>query len=152
MERSQAHALDTRNQDYLKAHPGFQGMPSRMQGWILHSPHASEDFAIFFQRDGFIEPKADVSLPYYHATEPPRIVVSKKDYDALHGPQAKSAIELELSMFTTLAHEIGHDEFNPGARPFGGQGEQEYVAYRAKLEASAIFNAFPIFSELKGAW
>ncbi|MGO1072489.1 XVIPCD domain-containing protein [Lysobacter sp. CA199] len=150
MERPEEHSLTTRSQDYLKAHPGFQAMPSRMQDWILHSPHASEGFGRFFQKGGFIEAKEEVSLPYYHATEPPRIVVSKKDYDALHGPDAKRAIELELSMFTTLAHEIGHDKFNPGAMPFIGQGEHEYVAYRAKLEAGAIFNAFPIFTELKG--
>lgn len=150
MERQNETTSDPRNPEYLKGHSGFQEMPSRMQDWILHSSHASDDFAKFFQKGGVIDPKDGVSLPYYHATEPPRIVVNKGAYDALHGPDAERAIESELAMFTTLAHEIGHDKFNPGAVPFRGQGEEEYVAYRAKLEASAAFNAFPIFTELKG--
>lgn len=150
MERQNETTIDPRNQEYLKGHSGFQDMPSRMQDWILHSSHASEDFARFFQKGGVIDPEEGVSLPYYHATEPPRIVVNKGAYDALRGPDAERAIESELAMFTTLAHEIGHDKFNPGAVPFRGQCEEEYVVYRAKLEASAVFNAFPIFTELKG--
>lgn len=77
-------------------------------------------------------------------------MVNKGAYDALHGPNAKQAIESELAMFTTLAHEIGHDKFNPGAMPFRGRCEDEYVEYRANLEAGAVFNAFPIITELKG--
>lgn len=138
------------SQEYLKAHSEFQGMPSRTRDWILHSPHASEDFARFFQKGGMIESRDGVSLPYYYATQPPRIVVNKGDYDALHGPNAKQVIESELAIFTTLAHEIGHDKFNPGAMPFRGRGEDEYVEYRANLEASAVFNAFAIITEFKG--
>lgn len=150
MEREENSLLAKSDRDYLIAHAKFLEMPSRMRDWILHSPHASQDFALFLEKGGTIEPKDGVSLPYYHATEPPRIVVNKGAYDALQGPDAKRAIESELAMFTTLAHEIGHDKFNPGAVPFRGQGEEEYIAYRAKLEASAVFNAFPIFTELKG--
>lgn len=76
--------------------------------------------------------------------------MSKNDYDALRGSFAERAIELELAMFTTLAHEIGHDKFNTGTVPFRGSGEDAYVAYRAELEGRTIFNAFPIISELKG--
>lgn len=150
MQRDGTPASGASGQEYLTAHSQFQQMPARMRDWILHSPRASEGFAKFFEKGGSIEPRDGVSLPYYHATEPPRIVVSQKDYEALRGPFAERAIESELSMFTTLAHEIGHDKFNPGALPFRGHGEDAYVAYRAELEGLAIFNAFPIISELKG--
>ncbi|SDZ06976.1 hypothetical protein SAMN04487939_11474 [Lysobacter sp. yr284] len=150
MERDENSLLAKGDRECLIAHAKFLEMPFRTRDWILHSPHASQDFARFFEKGGAIESKDGVSLPYYHATEPPRIVVNKGAYDALHGPDAERAIESELAMFTTLAHEIGHDKFNPGTVPFRGQGEEAYVAYRAKLEASAVFNAFPIFTELKG--
>lgn len=150
MESDEKSLLAKSDREYLTAHAKFLEMPSRMRDWILHSPHASQDFARFFEKGGAIDPKDGVSLPYYHATEPPRIVVSKKDYDALRGPFAERAIESELAMFTTLAHEIGHDKFNTGTVPFRGSGEEAYVAYRAELEGRTIFNAFSIISELKG--
>lgn len=150
MDDRSDNIIDTRDAEYLRAHAGFQGLPARMQGWILHSPHAAEDFARFFEKGGFVEPKDRIGLPYYHATEPPRIVVDKDALDTLRGPAAKQSIEAELAMFTTLAHEIGHDKFNPGAMPFRGGSAEEYVQYRARLEAGAVFNAFPIFNDLKG--
>jgi len=102
MESDEKSLLAKSDREYLTAHAKFLEMPSRMRDWILHSPHASQDFARFFEKGGAIDPKDGVSLPYYHATEPPRIVVSKKDYDALRGPFAERAIESELAMFTTL--------------------------------------------------
>lgn len=139
-----------RDLDILNRSAEFARMPDRTKQWIRQSPHASEDFAEFFRKDGKIDSSQRVVLPYYQATEPPVIHVDSNTYDALRGPGAEKYLLMEQAMFTTLAHEIGHDRFNTAAIKFPVDGsKEEYVSYRSQLEAQAIFNAFPIVDELK---
>lgn len=128
----------------------FQQLPARMQGWILDSSNASAGFLAFFDKGGTVKTGVDVKLPYYHATQPPSIVVSESVYKALKGPSAEQNIEAELAMFTTLAHEIGHDKHNTATEPFKGGAAEDYVKYRSQIEAETVFNAFSIFNDLKG--
>jgi hypothetical protein len=57
----------------LKGNRSFQTFPSAMQEWILASPNATTDFAVFFDKGGTIRPRDDVGLPSYVAREPPVI-------------------------------------------------------------------------------
>jgi hypothetical protein len=135
------------NIDFLEQDQEFLKMPGKIQEWIRESKHASSDFADFFRKGGEINPISGVPLPYYEPTEPPKITVNKeawskaREQDALVSPQ--------FFTFGTLAHEIGHDRYNTGTVPFTGKTAEEYVDYRAGLEAQAIFNAFPIFKDLE---
>lgn len=52
------------------------------------------------------------------------------------------------TLFSVLAHEIGHNKDDMVPFPSDGTPEQ-YVQYRSTMEAKAIFNAFPIFNDLK---
>ena len=136
--------------DILNRSAEFARIPDRTKQWIRQSPHASEDFAEFFRKDGKIDSSQRVGLPYYQATEPPVIRVDSNIYDALRGPDSEKYLLMEQAMFTTLAHEIGHDRYNTAAIKFPVDGsKEEYVSYRSGLEAQAIFNAFPIIDELK---
>lgn len=118
-----------------------------MRGWILESPTATSQFGAFFERGGFIDQRPDVGLPYYAPGDPPRIVVDRSDWNSMLSPDASTWPQRH--MFGTLAHEIGHDRFNTGSVVFAGRTADEYVGYRAGLEANAVFNAFPIFKELE---
>lgn len=132
---------------YLDQNSEFLDMPSQIRSWIQASPNASTDFAEFFRRGGFIDEGENVPLPYFRETTPPRIVVDGAKWDVL---RQKDALEYpQFTIFGTLAHEIGHDRFNTGAVPFTGKTADEYVQYRAGLEAQAIFNAYPIFKDLE---
>jgi len=132
---------------YLRARPEFRDFPERIQAWIAESPTAAAGFAEFFKRGGTVEELPEVGLPYYWATEPPKIFVEESQWRQL---QAKDApVWPQRHMFGTLAHEIGHHRYNTGSVPFQGRSADEYVQYRAGLEAQAIFNAFPIFKELE---
>ncbi|MGN7920188.1 XVIPCD domain-containing protein [Lysobacter sp. 22409] len=133
----------------LAEQPGFQALPQRTRDWILQSPHATADFAAFFEKGGRVEPASHVDLPYYHATEPPKIYISAKTYADLTGPDAPNRIDTELRLFATLAHEIGHDKHHTGTEPFRGKTADEYVEYRSRLEAKTVFNAYPIFDDLQ---
>lgn len=126
----------------------FQALPAKMRDWILESPNATRDFAEFFRRGGRIESKTDTRLPYYKDEQPPKIYVDEGQWSAL--TQKQGAPEWpQRHLFGTLSHEIGHDRFNTGSVPFTGKTADEYVQYRAGLEAEAIFNAFPIFKDLE---
>ncbi|QWP79005.1 hypothetical protein J5226_11700 [Lysobacter sp. K5869] len=83
----------------------------------------------------------------YLPGEPPRIALDRDEWNNIqqYGPTEYGL----LRMFGTLAHEIGHDRFNTGVTPFTGGSKDDYVAYRSRLEAEAIFNAFPIFRDLR---
>lgn len=132
---------------YLKQNPEFLDMPSKIKSWIEASPNATTDFAEFFKRGGFIDERENVELPYFREMTPPRIVVDGAKWDVL---RQKDAIEYpQFFAFGTLAHEIGHDRYNTGMVPFTGKTAEEYVDYRAGLEAQAIFNAYPIFKDLE---
>jgi len=150
MESTDRSAKHRQDLAVLDGSAEFARMPERTKQWIRQSPHASEDFAEFFRKDGRIDSSQRLDLPYYQATEPPVIRIGSNTYDALRGPDAEKFLLMEQSMFTTLAHEIGHDRYNTAAIKFPVDGsKEEYVDYRSKLEAQAIFNAFPIIDELK---
>lgn len=135
------------DEGYLKQNPEFLDMPSKIRSWIEASPNATTDFAEFFRRGGFIDERANVELPYFQEMTPPRVVVDGAKWDVF---RQKDAIEYpQFSAFGTLAHEIGHDRYNTGTVPFTGKTAEEYVDYRAGLEAQAIFNAYPIFKDLE---
>ncbi|MEI2428808.1 XVIPCD domain-containing protein [Lysobacter yananisis] len=134
--------------EYLRSKPEFRDMPDRIQAWIAQSPTAAAGFADFFKRGGVVEDLPDVGLPYYWAAEPPRIFVEASQWQSLQANDAPAWPQRHL--FGTLAHEIGHHRYNTGSVPFHGRTADEYVQYRAGLEAQAIFNAFAIFKELEG--
>ncbi|BAV99036.1 XVIPCD domain-containing protein [Lysobacter enzymogenes] len=133
--------------EYLQSHPRFAEMPGRIRAWILESPSASADFARFFKDEGVVQGQSGVGLPYYAPLEPPRILVEDSQWRSLQASDAPAWPQRHL--FGTLAHEIGHHRYNTGSIPFQGRSADEYVQYRAGLEAQAIFNAFPIFKELE---
>lgn len=126
----------------------FQEFPQAMREWILASPNATQDFTAFFvDKGGVIDPRANTKLPSYQASDPPAIIVGKETWAGL---RERGASEWgQRALFAQLAHEVGHDRFNPGTVPFTGRSADEYVQYRAGLEANAIFNAFPIFKDLE---
>lgn len=131
----------------LQSEPQLQQMPAQIQKWILQSPNAVADFSEFFNRGGVFERREGIKLPYYSAEDPPKIVVDQSAWDAARAPGASPWPQRYL--LGTLAHEIGHDRYNTGSIAFTGRTGDEYVRYRAELEANAIFNAFPIFKDLE---
>lgn len=133
--------------DSLKRNAEFLKMPEDIQNWILASPNAMQDFDGFFSKNGTIDTQRSAGLPVYLAQNEPRIVVDEEGWDALTRNGAEKYPQWHT--FGTLAHEIGHDRFNTGTVPFNGETAEEYVNYRAELEAQAIFNAFPIFKDLE---
>lgn len=135
------------NAQALQSEPQFQQIPAQIQKWILQSPNATADFAEFFNRGGVFERREGIKLPYYSPEDPPKIVVDQSAWDAARAPGASTWPQ--RYMFGTLAHEIGHDRYNTGSSPFAGRTADEYVQYRAGLEANAIFNAFSIFKDLE---
>ncbi|MFD1296757.1 XVIPCD domain-containing protein [Lysobacter gummosus] len=137
----------SRNAQELQTEPQFQQMPAQIQKWVLESPNATADFSEFFNRGGVFERREGIRLPYYSPEEPPKIVVDQSAWDAVREPGASAWPQ--RYMFGTLAHEIGHDRYNTGSIAFTGRTGDEYVQYRAGLEANAIFNAFPIFKDLE---
>ncbi|QQP99966.1 XVIPCD domain-containing protein [Lysobacter enzymogenes] len=134
--------------EYLRSHSEFIEMPVRIQAWILESPTAAAGFAAFFKEGGIVEDRPNVGLPYYSAKDPPAIFVEQSQWQQLQANDAPAWPQRHL--FGTLAHEIGHHRYNTGSVPFHGRTGEEYVQYRAGLEAQAIFNAFAIFKELEG--
>lgn len=141
MSNAQSHI------DFLKQDPEFLKMPKKIQEWIRESEHATSDFAAFFRSGGTIETRSGIPLPYYESIKPPRIVVNQEAWERARKPDALESPQLH--QFGTLAHEIGHDRYNTGTVPFTGRTAEEYVQYRAGLEAQAIFNAYPIFKDLE---
>lgn len=133
--------------DSLKEHPQFQSMPQRIQDWVAGSPSAATAFAEFFERRGRFEPIPNAGLPYYRPADRPAIVVDESQWNGLRAPGASEYAQRHL--FGTLAHEIGHDRHNTGSVLFKGGSADDYVRYRAELEARAIFTAFPIFKDLE---
>lgn len=139
--------MSEQDKDALKSSEQFQQMPEHIRRWILLSPHASEDFADFFAKGGKIETALDAPMPRYRPSDPPAIVVDRENWKSLQVPGAFAWSQRH--MFAMLAHEIGHDRDNT-ARPFKPNGTaEEYVQYRSEIEATAIFNAFPILRDLK---
>ena len=139
--------MSTRDTDALERSDQFQQMPEHIKRWILLSPHASQNFAEFFDKGGKIETEVGATLPRYRPSDPPAIVVDQENWRNLQQPGAFPWSQRH--MFAMLAHEIGHDRDNT-TRPFKPDGTaQEYVQYRSEIEATAIFNAFPILRDLK---
>lgn len=135
------------NADFLRQNEHFLDMPEKIREWIGGSEHATTDFADFFKNGGTIETRSGIPLPYYESSEPPAIVVNEEAW--LKAQRKDALVSPQLFAFGTLAHEIGHDRYNTGTVPFTGKTAEEYVDYRAGLEAQAIFNAYPIFKDLE---
>lgn len=133
--------------DFLKQNEQFLGMPEKIRGWIGESEHATTDFADFFRNGGTIQTRVGIELPYYESIESPRIMVKEEAW--LKAQKKDALVSPQLFAFGTLAHEIGHDRYNTGTVPFTGKTAEDYVDYRAGLEAQAIFNAYPIFKDLE---
>lgn len=131
----------------LRGNAEFHRLPDKIQSWIEQSPNATADFYAFFEKGGFIDPQESVKIAAYHPSNPPRIAVNSAGWENL--TREGSAEYPQFKFFGTLAHEIGHDRYNTGTVPFTGKTADEYVQYRAGLEAQAIFNAFPIFKDLE---
>lgn len=138
---------DPDNDRRLKESTQFESMPERVQQWISASPHAAKAFGEFFDKGGRFELTLDIGLPYYNPTNPPSIAVDRAQWTQLQAPDALEYPQRHL--FGTLAHEIGHDRFNTGNILFKGGSADDYVQYRAGLEAQAIFTAFLIFKDLE---
>lgn len=125
----------------------FREIPDRIQDWILASANATRAFSDFFERQGKFQLEPGNSLPRYSSAVSPSIWVSAEQWRSLQGPGASEYAQRHL--FGTLAHEIGHDRYNTGSVLFPGGSADDYVRYRAGLEARAIFTAFPIFKDLE---
>ncbi|MGO1073344.1 XVIPCD domain-containing protein [Lysobacter sp. CA199] len=103
-----------------------------------------EDFADFFAKGGVIVESEAEQIASYRADPRPEIHVNRERYAFAREPNgAYSAVGL----FSTLAHEVGHDKDKHARFKVGGTAE-EYVQFRSEKEAKAIFNAFPIFADL----
>jgi len=140
-------AADSPHSRPVSEYEQFHSMPQKIQGWVLASAHASNVFSEFFERGGTFAPRANAGLPYYQPDDRPFVVVDRNQWTSLQTPDAPEYPQRHL--FGTLAHEIGHDRYNTGNVLFKGGSADDYVRYRAGLEAQAIFTAFPIFKDLE---
>lgn len=131
----------------LREQKQFESVPDRIKYWILASPQATAAFSEFFDRKGAFELVPGNGLPHYAPADLPAIVVSRAQWESLQQPGSSEYAQRHL--FGTLAHEIGHDRYNTGNVLFEGGPADDYVRYRAELEARAIFTAFPIFKDLE---
>lgn len=137
---------DQQARDYLLRSSGFSEIPDALRGWILGSPNATLDFAEFFEKGGAIDTSQKILLPSYIPNDPPKIMVDRFSWKLAH--QAGSE-HMQRTMFGTLVHEIGHDRYNTAVTKFPGGSAEQYVHYRADIEARVIFNSYPIFRDLK---
>ncbi|MEH6417075.1 XVIPCD domain-containing protein [Pseudomonas sp. CGJS7] len=133
-----------RNVEFLKRHGGFSELPSRFQELVLKSPHASADFAGFYTNGGRVVGDPREALASYRSEPNREIRINQGQYEFAKTP---GGAHLVNGMFSRIAHEIGHDK-DREANFSRGTGE-EYVQFRSEKEAKAIFNAFPIFDDLR---
>lgn len=139
--------MSTKEKEFLETNAQFQEMPGHIKGWILKSPNATQDFADFFEKGGRIDTHPDLPKPFYRPSSPPAIVVNEAEWSAMKEYGVNTWPQRHL--FGMLVHEIGHDRDNT-TQPFKQGGSvDEYIQYRSEIEAKAIFNAFPIFNDLK---
>lgn len=139
--------MTRKEKEFLETNAQFQEMPVRIKEWILKSPNATQDFADFFGKGGQIITQPDLPKPFYRPSTPPAIVVDETNWSAMKEYPTNAWPQRHL--FGMLGHEVGHDRDNT-TRPFKQGGSvDEYVQYRSEIEAKAIFNAFPIFNDLK---
>jgi hypothetical protein len=131
------------NAEYLRGHAGFAELPSRFRQLVLSSPNASSDFASFYADGGRVVGDPNESLASYRA-EPQREI--RINQAQLEFAKTLEGAHLVDGMFSTIAHEIGHDKDRGASFPRGSA--DEYVEFRSEKEARAIFNAFPIFADL----
>lgn len=131
----------------LRHNERFREIPDRIQDWILASANATRAFSDFFDRQGKFQLEPGNSLPRYSSAVSPSIWVSAEQWRSLQEPGSSEYAQRHL--FGTLAHEIGHDRYNTGNVLFPGGSADDYVRYRAGLEAQAIFTAFAIFKDLE---
>jgi len=143
MDDENARSGHERNAEYLRGNPGFAELPSRFRELVLKSPHASSDFASFYANGGRIVGDRNEALASYRSEPRREIRVNKAQLEFAGTPGGSHLVD---GMFSTIAHEIGHDK-DRGAGFLRGTAD-EYVQFRSEKEAKAIFNAFPIFNDL----
>lgn len=130
--------------EYLRESGNFGELPSRFRELVLKSPHASADFASFYANGGRVVGDPDEPMASYRSEPQREIRINQVQYDFARTPGGAHLVD---GMFSTIAHEIGHDK-DRGAIFVGGAADA-YVQFRSEKEAKAIFNAFPIFADLK---
>lgn len=134
------------DEQFLRNNAQFRRMPDHLQNLILKSQSASSDFRIFFAAGGEIQPDNNQSLAAYRSEPSRQILVNSKEYNfAYKSPEGNYVSE---RLFSIMAHEIGHDKDRDARFPPNVSAE-EYVRYCSTKEAKAIFNAFPIFADLR---
>lgn len=133
------------NERFLRDNSEFRNLPIRVQTLILKSPNASDDFMNFFAHGGKVVEDPAEPLAVYRAQPSPKIIINRDLLMLAKTPQGDFAAE---RLFSILAHEIGHDKdrniiFSPHGTAEG------YAQFCSEIEARAIFNAFPIFADLR---
>lgn len=137
---------DLSNEEYLRSNDNFQRLPHRMQELILKSTNASSDFRAFFANGGEVVPDPEEGLASYRSEPMRRIHINSQHYRLAQSGTNGDYISERL--FSIVAHEIGHDKDRNTRFPSNISAE-EYVQYRSLKEAKAVFNSFPIFSDLR---
>lgn len=143
MDGKSMRSNDERNAEYLRGHAGFAELPPRFRELVLKSPHASSDFASFYANGGRIVGDPNEALASYRSEPQREIRINQAQLEFAKTPGGAHLVD---GMFSTIAHEIGHDKDRGASFPRGTA--DEYVQFRSEKEAKAIFNAFPIFADL----
>lgn len=143
MEDGSVQSNYERSAEYLRGHPGFAELPTRFRELVLKSPHASSDFAAFYANGGRIVGDPSEALASYRSEPQREIRINQAQLEFAKTPGGAHLVD---GMFSTIAHEIGHDKDRSASFPRGTA--DEYVRFRSEKEAKAIFNAFPIFDDL----
>lgn len=144
-EREEQYAA---NSQFLRGNDKFMDLPPRFRELVLKSPNASADYKDFFANGGRIVPDPNESLAAYRAEPNREIRVNKSQYEFA---KTREGTHLVGRLFSSMAHEIGHDKDRNTIFPPTGVADtaEAYAQFRSEKEAKAIFNAFPIFSDLE---
>lgn len=143
--RDGKYTVDT---EFLRGNREFSDLPERFRDLVLKSPSASADFKNFFADGGRIVPDPAQALAAYRMEPAREIRINQMQYEFAKTP---GGAHLVGRMFSTLAHEIGHDKDRNTPFPPPGTPDtaEAYVEFRSEKEAKTIFNAFPIFADLE---
>jgi hypothetical protein len=144
MDEINERSRNERDADCLRGNAGFGELPSRFRELVLKSPHASADFASFYASGGRVVGDPNETIALYRSEPQREIRINQAQYEFAKTPAGAHLVD---GMFSTIAHEIGHDKDRNASFPHGTA--EEYVQFRSEKEAKAIFNAFPIFADLE---
>ncbi|MDR1075233.1 MAG: hypothetical protein LBL59_02720 [Xanthomonadaceae bacterium] len=129
----------------LPQQPAFLNLPEGLRSFLLASPRAGASVSALLERDGLLVIDADEPLAAYYGHVPPRLHISAELAGFAAGVQTYATRRLGSAMIC----ELGRVRFNPGSYLFPEKGNvDQYLHYRARLEAMAIESAFPAFVEL----